>query len=196
MANITLKDGVGGNLSVGAYPDANGNLALGHVPLVGGQPVGPSNPMPTTPTAMAPGAPTSAKQDTANAALGAPADPEASGDGSLIGLLKRLRTLLSGVLQVTIRPGTITDTITKTQIVAGAAAVQVAAANPNRKTLLLLNDGTGDAYYGFSSSLNASDGGMPAKADGGYEWTLGSAPTGAVFVFSTAGTIIRVKEGA
>ena len=52
---------------------------------------------------------TEAAQTTANAALGAPADAEATDDGTIIGLLKRVRTLLgsiddelAGTLQVTL----------------------------------------------------------------------------------------------
>ena len=43
------------------------------------------------------GAATAAAQATTNAALGAPADAEATGDGSIVGLLKRLRTLLAAL---------------------------------------------------------------------------------------------------
>lgn len=47
------------------------------------------------------GAATSAKQDSEIAALGAPTDAEATGNGSIIAVLKRIRTLLSGALTVT-----------------------------------------------------------------------------------------------
>jgi hypothetical protein len=46
------------------------------------------------------GVATEAKQDTQIAALGAAADAEASGNGSAIAILKRLRTLLGGTLTV------------------------------------------------------------------------------------------------
>lgn len=43
---------------------------------------------------------TAAKQDTAQTSFGATTDAEATGDGSIIAILKRLRTLLSGTLTV------------------------------------------------------------------------------------------------
>ncbi|WP_075216070.1 hypothetical protein [Mongoliimonas terrestris] len=57
-----------------------------------GEDVSPDNPVPMT-----------------SAALGAAADPEATGDGSVIGLLKRLRTLFSGVLATARPPVTLTE---------------------------------------------------------------------------------------
>jgi hypothetical protein len=63
VANITLKDGAGSNLSVGSYVDANGNLAIGHVPLVGGLPVATANPLPVV--VATPGRPTPRPQATA-----------------------------------------------------------------------------------------------------------------------------------
>lgn len=53
-----------------------------------------------TPPAAITGFATSAKQDTAQASFGATNDAEATGDGSIIAILKRLRTLLSGTLTV------------------------------------------------------------------------------------------------
>jgi hypothetical protein len=87
----------------------------------------------------------------------------------------------------------LTDSITVTPIVANATAVVVAAANANRKTLVLMND-TNDAWYGYSSSVNAATG-MPLQAGSGFAWGLGEADPRAVYVFSTNGTTIRAKEG-
>lgn len=87
------------------------------------------------------------------------------------------------------------DTITVTPIVAGATAVAVVANNGSRKTLTLLNDGTNDAYYGFANTVTASTG-MPLYAGGGgFSWGLGEADPRAIYVFSTAGTTIKAKEG-
>lgn len=74
-----------------------------------------ANPMPVTGAVTVAGVATAAKQDTSNAALGAPADAEAAGDGSIIALLKRLRTLLAGTLTVA---GTVTANL---GTIAGAA---------------------------------------------------------------------------
>jgi hypothetical protein len=170
VANITLKDGAGSNLSVGSYVDANGNLALGHVPLVGGLPVATGNALPV-----------------GGVSLGAPADAEAAADGSIIGLLKRLRTLLARPL--------LTEALTATPIVAAATGAVVIAANANRKTLCLINPGAGDAFFGFASTVNAATGWPLYAGGGGFTWALGEAPTGAVYVFSTVGTTIIAKEG-
>lgn len=56
---------------------------------------------------------TQAAQTTANTALGAPADAEATGDGTIIGVLKRVRALL----------GTIATAVTGTLTVGGSVAV-------------------------------------------------------------------------
>jgi hypothetical protein len=89
----------------------------------------------------------------------------------------------------------VTDTISTTPIAANATAVQVVAANPARKTLTLINDGTGDAYYGYASTVTAATG-MPLYANGGgKEWGLGETDPRAVYVFSVPGTTVRVSEG-
>lgn len=97
--------------------------------------------------------------------------------------------------------GGVTETLTATAIVAGAAAVPVIAANANRKTLDLINTGTGTIYFGITSAVNASTGWPMAPAGsandqgGSYQWSLGHAPPGALYVFSTAGSTVIVKEG-
>lgn len=104
--------------------------------------------------------------------------------------------VVSGALRVsssTAAAGNITETITVVPIVAAATAVVVVAANAARKTLVLMNDAA-DAWYGYSSGVTASTG-MPLPAGGGFAWGLGETDPRAVYVFSTAGTTIRVKQG-
>lgn len=46
MPNVTIKDGVGANLSLSAGADAEGNLVPRNEQVVAGQPVGDGNPFP------------------------------------------------------------------------------------------------------------------------------------------------------
>lgn len=59
-----------------------------------------------TPPAAITGFATSTGQTATNAALGAQSDPEAAGDGTLVALLKRLRTLLAAGLPAALGQGT------------------------------------------------------------------------------------------
>jgi hypothetical protein len=87
------------------------------------------------------------------------------------------------------------ETLTATTIVAGAAAAVVQAASNSRKTLGLINTGANDAWFGWSSAVNASTGWPLYANGGGYGWALGEAPTGALYVYSTSGTTIIAKQG-
>ena len=69
------------------------------------------------------GAATAAEQASQTSALGAPADAEATGNGSIIGLLKRLRTLLSSPLAVTGTFWQATQPVSGSVSIAGTAAV-------------------------------------------------------------------------
>lgn len=177
MANAILKDGNGGVVRLGIYTDANGDVATGQVPLIGGTPVTESNALPV-----------------GGATLGLPTDTEASGDGTLVGILKRIRSLLARPLLI--------ETLTPTTIVAGASAVPVIPANANRKTLEICNTGTGRIYYGYSTSVTEStgypleSGGVVNGQGGSKEWPLGSAPMGALYAFSAEGSTVIVVEGA
>ena len=82
LGNIATA--LSGTLTVG------GTVAVSNLPAT----------QPVSGTVSVSGGATAANQATANAALGAPADAEASADGSIVALLKRLRTLLGGTLAV------------------------------------------------------------------------------------------------
>lgn len=97
--NVVAAPGIGGATfatdDIGGVQYPRTKLTLGADGVTDGD-VSASNPLPVVLT----GGATSANQVTEIAALGAPADAEAAGDGSIIALLKRLRTLLGSTLTV------------------------------------------------------------------------------------------------
>lgn len=101
MPTMPIKDGEAQTRALEIVNSQAGNIVPCSQPLVNGNPIATSNPMPV---AMA-GAATAAAQATSNLALGAPDDVEAAGNGSVIALLKRLRSLLAGVLTVRVQGG-------------------------------------------------------------------------------------------
>lgn len=111
--------------------------------------------------------------------------------------------VVNGALRVTSGAATVSvvETLTATTLTAAATAVVIAAANTNRRTLSIMNTGTGTLYVGFANTVAAANGLPVAPASGAlgqggsYEWQAGFAPTGAIYAFSTAGTTCVVKEG-
>lgn len=87
------------------------------------------------------------------------------------------------------------ETLATITVVAAATAVVAQAASNQRKTLGLVNTGAADAYFGWSSAVNAATGWPLYASGGGYTWGLGEAPPGAVYVFSPAGTTVVAKQG-
>lgn len=93
------------------------------------------------------------------------------------------------------------ESLTATTITALATAAVVKAASTTRKTLDLYNTGTGTIYFGYSSAVTASNGvplapaGSALDQGGSYSWGLGAAPPVALYVYSTAGSTVIVKEG-
>lgn len=132
------------------------------------------------------GAATSALQDVTNAALGAPADAEATGNGSQIAILKRLRTLLSGLLGVvpqmgggghasvqTANPGT------GYALLAAQACKQVTIINDTGTTILVQQGGAGvgvpvfdQTAFTFFGLTNANNLGVKRKDDSNTQVTV------------------------
>lgn len=98
--NVVAAPGIGGATfatdDIGGVQYPRTKLTLGADGVTDGD-VSASNPLPVVLT----GGATSVNQVTEIAALGAPADAEAAGDGSIIALLKRLRTILGSGVAVT-----------------------------------------------------------------------------------------------
>lgn len=87
-----------------------------------------------------------------NTATGAQSDAEATGDGSIIAILKRLRALLSGTLTVA---GTVTANVTNATLAAGTALIGTVAAALRTDALM---SGTTAITPKFAS-INASSSG-------------------------------------
>lgn len=90
-------------------------------------------------SALPTGAATAAAQATSNTALGAPDDASATGDGSIIGILKRLRALLGGTLTVsgTVTANTgLTQPLTDDELRAAAVDVDTGLSQPLTDTQL------------------------------------------------------------
>lgn len=111
------------------------------------------------------GAATAAHQVTQNSALGAPADAEASGDGTLIALLKRLRTLLGGTL--TVNGSGVTQPVS-------AAALPLPSGASTESTLSTLSStagGTADAAITTDTT-----GSLSGKLRGLVKWAFERMP--------------------
>lgn len=102
MANdVTIKDGANQDAVIATRDKAGREVQLVQIDLGNAGTISPAEgtlPVSVASLPLPAGAATGASQDTTNAALGAPADAEATGDGSSIALLKRLRTLLGSLL--------------------------------------------------------------------------------------------------
>jgi hypothetical protein len=85
--------------STSAKQPALGTAGTASTDVISVQGIAAMTPLLTTPS-LPSGASTSAKQDSEIAALGATTDAEAAADGSIIAILKRLRTLLGGTLAI------------------------------------------------------------------------------------------------
>lgn len=148
-------------------------------------------------SALPTGAATEAQQDTANAALGAPADAEATGNGTILGILKRIRTLLgnigAGVAAGSLRVTVATDDGLHTKI----GEVQ---ANPTANTVL-------DRLKAIATALAGLLGVTPQMASGGNisAQTNNPGSTYAAFasqackqvtIVNDTGTTILVQQGA
>lgn len=190
MAQLSVRDGAGAVRNLGAYQDANGDLAVGHVTLVGGAPVATGNPLPVSLPPL----------DATNVALGVPADAEAAGNGSIIGLLKRLRTLLSGILSVQIAPsgaGTMTGAVA-----VGTSTSQMLAARVGRRRLYFQNTGLGRVTIVYGAGPAVVGAGIvldPASEAGGqggsHEEPGHDCWPGAVQVIADAATTLTMIEG-
>ena len=211
--DVTLKDGVGANLRMGAYLNAEGNLATGSVPLVEGSPVAAENPLPIADPVQ-------------RSALGAPSAPpwSGSGDGSMVALLKALYAQLGGVLSSKMRVGSddvsgtnplpvaatsdlptrpnvnISLTQTVVTLTAGVSA-QLVAAKSNRRYLGIVNIGTAAASLGVGAAAVLNQGWPLVAADslgaqgGALLWESNAVPTQAFYAIASAATTIVVLEG-
>ena len=90
--------------------------------------------------------------------------------------------------------------MTPVTLVAGAAAVRVVVANPNRKILAIQNTGTGPLSFGTGSTLAAGQGLSLDQADvaggegGSYEFK-DFIPQDEIWMVSATGTTAVVMEG-
>lgn len=81
------------------------------------------------------------------------------------------------------------------------SATLVAAANPTRRYLALINMGTGLANVGLDSSVTIGAGlplaAAPAEGDqgGAYSWEGPPCPSGVIYAIGSAATKICVLEG-
>jgi hypothetical protein len=86
-------------------------------------------------------------------------------------------------------------------VLPAGTATQLAAANPARRTLAVVNIGTNPATMGFANTVVAGQGWPLAAANaaggqgGGFEWPAQAVHGGAVWAVSAAGTSIVVLEG-
>lgn len=137
------------------------------------------------------GSATSSKQDTSNTALGAPADVEAAGDGSIIALLKRLRTLLGSLgldatlvairdrLPATLVGGRLDVNVgnTPSVTVSGGSITANAGTNLNTSALALEAGGNLATIAGkdFATSAKQSDGTQKSIVRGGAKGATAAA---------------------
>jgi len=138
-----------------------------------------------------------ANQATANAALGAPADAEATGNGTIIAVLKRIRTLL-GNIGAGVASGSLRVTVaTDDGLHAKIGEVQ---ANPTANTVLDRLKAIATALAGLLgvTPQMASGGNISAQtANPGTTYTaFGSQACKQVTIVNDTGTTILVQQGA
>jgi hypothetical protein len=162
------------------------------------------------------GAQFSYTKDGHNETLGSMEDAEvASGNGSLIGIVKALRTLintlsttLAGIKTKTDNLASLTDTVRNSPSIIGSSAVQGAVAVStsvielkvgsnalsNRKHIKIFNtDATNIVYVGFTNTVSTANG-VPVFPKSSL--TLELVPGSAILVYaiSTAATDVRIIE--
>jgi hypothetical protein len=155
---------------------------------VTGSPVSSLNPLAVSLPATAA---TAAKQDTTNAALGAPADAAwATGAGSLIAIAKALAGLLSAPLLTRAQA----VAITPRGVAVNTSSAELVPASATRRYLMLRNVGTADARLGFGADAIA-DAGYPLYAGGdGLLFDLNVVPSQRITAIAGAATTIMVLE--
>lgn len=134
--------------------------------------------------------------DGSQATLGTTTDAEATGNGSVIALLKRLRTLLGGTLATqAVRSGT----ATRTDVAGSATSVTILASNANRLGGSIYNDSAAILYLRMgSSAASATDFTVPLAPTtggiGGY-FEIPAGYTGQITgIWSSATGNARVTE--
>ncbi len=94
------------------------------------------------------------------------------------------------------------ERIIQVAVAAGAAAVLVLPANNRRRSLEVSNLGANTIHFGFVPETDASTGypvtGLAPAGDiaGSVSWPVGSVPGGPLYVFSTAGSTVLIREAA
>jgi hypothetical protein len=100
------------------------------------------------------GASTLAEQQTQTTALGAQSDAEASGNGSIIAILKRIRTLLGSALTVIMSKA---GTSSVTSVSDTASSTTLLASNANRLGATIQNTSSAVLYVKFGTTATATD---------------------------------------
>lgn len=133
--------------------------------------------------------------DGAQVALGATTDPEAStGNGTAIALLKRIRTLLGGLLTVD-TVVKLTSTSRSGTIAAGGTAQQLAAANSSRRGIAIQNQSTGDLWINGTGTAAADQTSLRIPAGALYESPSHHVGVGAISIIgATTGQAFWARE--
>jgi hypothetical protein len=193
--HVNLRDAAGNELAPGGGveytegdtdPTITGKALLWEDAADTLRPVSAATPLPVhvQASALPAGAATQATLANLDAALGAAADPEAPANGSVIALLKRLRTLLSGGLPAALTAGGNLKTALLEALPAGtntigavgiatqpgaasiahgqvtvdttAGGVQLVAARASRRAVTIVNLGPTDVYLGAGAVTTAN----------------------------------------
>lgn len=152
-------------------------------------------------SALPAGAATSANQDTTNTRIGNTTDAEATGNGSVIAILKRIRTILAGTLTFALPTGASTtakqDEIISTLDAIGEALDDVLAAINQQKSFVLTVAVTPDDDTDLP---NGTCQGVIVTADGNLQYRAAAATTGSTTIPVVAGMVLpisvsRILEG-
>lgn len=94
--------------------------------------------------------------DGADATQGTQADAawSGSGVGTVVAILKKLVSVLTGTLTISGTVDIVKGTKTFSRVVLSTAPSQIVAANANRRVVMLYNIGDSDAYLGKDSSVS------------------------------------------
>lgn len=185
--SVVLKDGVGANMNIGAYKNANGDIVTGSVPLVAGSPVATGNPLPIS-----------------SAGTGTPSDTAwaGSGDGSVVSVLKALWAKLGTTLSTALKVGGADLSAANPAPVKlgdGTNAVQVTAQG---SLVVSGQTAVGSAPVAPPLSVSGTDAGglkrhLLTDATGALQVVSGANGTAAdaAYAGSGAGTVVSVLKG-